>query len=342
MLWRVRTTLSDRPGSLARLARRCGHEQVNILALQIFPGIGGVTDELVLHSPASWDLARVAALVESAGGTQVSVGSCTEHALVDGPSRYLGAVQRVLHEPGDLPGVLAGLLDGRPEPLAAQDPLAAVGDRLAVKVGERTVAVRRTPAFTAGEHARAAAFAELATMLQESSAGPLPVAPGPRPGPTARVELRAAAAGDAAAVGRMHRRCSAATVERCYRAPAAGAWTDRLLAGSGVLATVADEVVGAATISEVEDGRARLALIVEDGWQRRGTGTRLLAAAARLGASQGAVELVLRGADPAAAVALAFASGLRARVGLGGEAVEVAVGVTSTGSRAGRQVVPQT
>ena len=74
MLWRVRTTLADRPGALAALARHCGERSVNILGLQIFPGVEGVTDELVLSSPAGWTLAEVAALVESAGGTAVSVG----------------------------------------------------------------------------------------------------------------------------------------------------------------------------------------------------------------------------------------------------------------------------
>ena len=39
MLWRVRTTLPDRPGALAVLAQRCGAAGVNILGLQIFPGI---------------------------------------------------------------------------------------------------------------------------------------------------------------------------------------------------------------------------------------------------------------------------------------------------------------
>ena len=51
VLFRVRTTMSDRPGSLATLARHCGEQGVNILGLQIFPGVAGVTDELVLRAP---------------------------------------------------------------------------------------------------------------------------------------------------------------------------------------------------------------------------------------------------------------------------------------------------
>jgi hypothetical protein len=45
MLWKVRATLAERPGSLAELARSCGEAGVNILGLQIFPGIGSVTDD---------------------------------------------------------------------------------------------------------------------------------------------------------------------------------------------------------------------------------------------------------------------------------------------------------
>ena len=58
-LWRVRTTLNDRPGALARLAGVCGGAGVNILALQIFPDVGSVTDELVLSTPGDWTVRRV-------------------------------------------------------------------------------------------------------------------------------------------------------------------------------------------------------------------------------------------------------------------------------------------
>ena len=50
MLRRVRTTLPDKPGTLAVLAQRCGEAGVNILGLQIFPGLDDVTDEIVLST----------------------------------------------------------------------------------------------------------------------------------------------------------------------------------------------------------------------------------------------------------------------------------------------------
>ena len=69
MLWRVRTTLPDRPGALALLAEQCGLADINILGLQIFPGVEAVTDELVLRTPEDWGPDRLVALVEASGGT---------------------------------------------------------------------------------------------------------------------------------------------------------------------------------------------------------------------------------------------------------------------------------
>ncbi|NUS50260.1 MAG: GNAT family N-acetyltransferase, partial [Nocardioidaceae bacterium] len=159
MLWRVRTTLPDRPGSLAALARHCGERSVNILGLQIFPGVSGVTDELVLRAPSAWRLADVAALVEDAGGRHVSVAACTEHALVDGPIQYLHALRRLADDPATVAALLGRLLDAEPVGAADAD-LDAVSDHLRVAVGPHRVTLRRTAPFTATEHARAVAFAE--------------------------------------------------------------------------------------------------------------------------------------------------------------------------------------
>ena len=81
MLWRLRTTLPDRPGALALLAEQCGLAEINILGLQIFPGVDAVTDELVLRAPDDWHPVRLVAMVEAAGGRSVHVLRCTEAAL---------------------------------------------------------------------------------------------------------------------------------------------------------------------------------------------------------------------------------------------------------------------
>ncbi len=332
MLWRVRTTMADRPGSLATLARHCGEHGVNILGLQIFPGVEGVTDELVLRAPDGWGLGSVAELVEGAGGDRVTVAPCTEHALVDGPIQYLHALRRLAHDPGTLMEMLARVLDAGP--VGSEVDLSAVQDTLRVEVGGRAVVLRRTAPFTATEHARVVAFAEVASELVGAGTPASP--PGDeRPGPPggAHPEIRVAGLADASALVRMHQRCSAESVYRRYAAPLARLderFARRLLlAGAGALvAVVGDEVVGIASVPECQNGVAEVALLVEDGWQRQGLGARLLSGAARLARGRGAVEMVLRSrTHNPALMSLAFGTGLRARVRAEGEHVVVTVRV---------------
>ena len=329
MLWRVRTTMPDRPGALARLARSCGEREVNILNLQIFPGVDGVTDELVLSAPRHWDERDVFALVARAGGTATSVATCTEQALVDGPTRFLDAVRRVAHAPDDVVQVLARLLDAEPAAGGAA-PGRTDEDVLTVHCGERSVAVARATPFTATEHARAHAFAAAVTelVLAVDAAGGLdPVAAGAGPD----VLFRVATAADSGAVSALHARSSADTVRRAHGTPLArvdARLARRLLVGgAGALVAVHDDrVVGLAALGEVVDGAADLTLLVEDSWHKRGLGTRLLGGAATLAGGAGAAEVVLRGpAQSPAAVALAFGSGLRARLRLVGDELEVRV-----------------
>jgi GNAT superfamily N-acetyltransferase len=354
VLFRARTTLSDRPGSLATLARHCGEQGVNILGLQIFPGVEGVTDELVLRAPDTWGLGDVAELIEGAGGTRVTVGGCTEHALVDGPIQYLHGLRRFAHDPHTLAEALGRLLDATPAS-AFDGDLSSVQDTLTVAVGPHRVVLRRTAPFTATEHARAIAFAEVAAelvspeLVSPELVSPELVSPervsaepgadeeartAPTPSTSPRPSVRLATFEDTGALVRMHGRCSADSIYRRYAAPLARI-DDRfarrlLLAGNGALvATVGEEVVGIASISTCENAIAEVALLVEDGWQRQGLGTQLLSGAARLARGQGASEVVLRSrTHNPALMSLAFASGLRARIRLDGDTVVVTVGVT--------------
>jgi hypothetical protein len=103
--------------SRARAAlRRAGRD---ILGLQIFPGVQGVTDELVLRAPDDWRIGDVAALVEDAGGTDVTLGPSTEHALVDGPIQYLHALRRLAQDPSTLPEMLTARSTAPGEPAPA-------------------------------------------------------------------------------------------------------------------------------------------------------------------------------------------------------------------------------
>jgi GNAT superfamily N-acetyltransferase len=113
MFYRVRTRLADSPGALARLAQHCGDAEVNILALQIYPELGAVTDDLVVETPDAWTAAAVVELVSGAGGDEVSVVPCATHDLVDQPTAWLRAAVTVMEDPDSLPSALTGLLGPR-------------------------------------------------------------------------------------------------------------------------------------------------------------------------------------------------------------------------------------
>jgi GNAT superfamily N-acetyltransferase len=157
MLWRVRTTLPDRPGALAVLAQNCGDAGVNILGLQIFPGLDAVTDELILRTPSGWGEADLAALMERSGGTAGGAVRCTETALVDQPTRYVRAARAITGHPASFPEVVAKLFDAEPDTFDS-----VVGqDVMELAVGDVQVQIRRTAPFTPTEIARGEALADL-------------------------------------------------------------------------------------------------------------------------------------------------------------------------------------
>ena len=133
MFYRVRTRLADSPGALARLAQQCGDAGVNILALQIYPELGAVTDDLVVETPDAWTAAAVVELVSGAGGDEVSVVPCATHDLVDQPTAWLRAAMAVMDDPDSLPSALTGLLGARVSWSATEqvraDVLTAIADR---------------------------------------------------------------------------------------------------------------------------------------------------------------------------------------------------------------------
>jgi GNAT superfamily N-acetyltransferase len=301
MLWRVRTTLADRPGALAELAARCGGAHVNILGLQIFLDVEGVTDELVLSTPEDWDQADIAELVVSAGGREVNVSTCTAHALVDGPTNYLLAVRHVVDDPALAREALTELLDGS---MAPED------HSLDVTVGDATVTVHRAASFTVTEQARAHAFAAVVTEVLASSAPTAVRLPSTNEEPV----FRLATAGDTLALVRMAARCSAQTLAG-FGVPLGGLSPRvaqlMLTEGPALVVQVGHEVVGLATLTDGDE----VCLLVEDGAQGRGFGSRLLGLSARLAKARGSHEIVLRShADSDAVPRLSAAAGLTGRL----------------------------
>ncbi len=278
MLWRVRSSLPDRPGALAVLAQHCGEAEVNILGLQIFPGVASVTDELVLQTPDDWGLPEIAQLVEGSGGERVSAAPCTEAALVDQPTRYVQAARTILAQPAAFPEVAATLFDAESDP--APGTLSAVQDVMDMAVGDVNVQVRRTAPFTATEHARGTALADLVTDVLTRT----------------RAEETLPAAG---------RRLGSSSPP------------SYVIEDERVLAVVEGTTVGLA-VARPEAGEAELhevTLSVDPAWQRRGIGTRLLVEVARLAHARGASEIVVTThADNQAVLPLVLAAGLRGRI----------------------------
>ena len=242
MLWRVRTTLPDRPGALALLGEQCGLADINILGLQIFPGVEAVTDELVLRAPDEWAPERLVALVEASGGTAVRVLACTEAALTDQPTRYVQAAREIVARPTLFPEVVARLFD------AEAEPPGDAGDVMELTVGDVVVQVWRATAFTATEHARGAALAALVSDVLTGAAQDRPPPDG-RPSYVV-AEDTVSAVVDGVVVGRAKllpadepgTRALSLTVEPGWRRRGVGT---RLLVDAGRLANAlgADEVV---------------------------------------------------------------------------------------------------
>lgn len=287
MLWRVRATLPDRPGALACLAQECGKAGANIVALQIFPGVDLVTDELVLSAPDEWTDLDLRELVERSGGESVVAATCTEAALIDQPTRYVQAARAILAEPASFPEVVAHLFDADVD---------AGDDVMELSVGAVQVQVRRTAPFTAVEHARGSAMAELVSEV------------------LAR-ELPALGSG----AGRMGQ----------------GMAPDYVVQGATVSAVVNDEVVGAAVArpGAVDEPETRqVDLRVDPAWRRRGIGTRLLAEVARIAQAGGADEIVLAArADNQAVLPMVLAAGLRGRIRMAGDLLTVRITVRRQG-----------
>lgn len=166
-------TMPDRPGALATLAQECGVAGVNILAMQVFPGVESVTDDFVLEVPGHWKETEVGALVERAGARAVVSHPCTEQALIDQPARYVEAARAILAQPARFPEVVAALFDAEPDRAGET----ALTDSMEMTVGEVSVQIHREAPFTATEHVRASAMAGLVSdVLSRSEVG------APRPG----------------------------------------------------------------------------------------------------------------------------------------------------------------
>ena len=289
-LWRMRTTVRDEPGSLARLCTalaRCG---ADIVSLQTHPLTHGTVDEFLLRTPSALEPGDLSRAVGEAGADSTWIERADAHDLVDIPVRVLNLATRTALDSAEMPLALRQLL-GRctvhslpPGPGGTADPVPAEGlleeteMRLPDPSGGTFLIERPHLPFTPAEFARARALVELDARL-----GPrvprgqdvLSLSEGDD------VTVRRADVTDLPAARAMHDRCSPATLRLRYHGPVDGSarHLDHLLSprfGRTLAAQTPSGRIVALGHLLWDGDESEVALLVEDDWQGRGIGAELL------------------------------------------------------------------
>ncbi|GAA5036563.1 GNAT family N-acetyltransferase [Streptomyces siamensis] len=293
VLWRMRTTVQDAPGSLAALCTALAGQRVDILSLQTHPLAKGTVDEFLLRAPADLDAAEITRAVSRAGGAGTWIERADAHDLVDAPTRVLGLATRTALDAAELPLALRQLL-GRCtiRSLPGKSPVSGRVEEGAPVEGalEDTVMRLRAPEggvitverpylpFTPTEFARARALVELDARLGPRIPRSQDVLTLPEGN---AITVRRADGSDVEAAKAMHERCSARTLSMRYHGPVGDA--DRYLSHllsprfgrTLAVQTASGRIVGLGHL--LWDGdETEIALLVEDEWQRRGIGSELL------------------------------------------------------------------
>ncbi|WP_433917242.1 GNAT family N-acetyltransferase [Streptomyces sp. NBC_01744] len=293
VLWRMRTTVRDTPGSLAALCIALARHRVDILTLQTHPLAEGTVDEFLLRAPAMLQAQQLSRAISAAGGSSTWIERADAHDLVDAPTRILGLATRTALDAAELPLALRQLL-GRctiHSLPAVSISGRATGETAPVEgVLEETVMRLRDPSggaitierpylpFTPTEFARARALVELDARLGPRVPGSEHVLTLPEGN---EITVRRADQSDLAAARAMHDRCSDQTLRLRYHGPVhdADRYLDHLLSprfGRTLAVQTASGRLVALGHLLWDGDETEVALLVEDDWQRRGIGSELL------------------------------------------------------------------
>ncbi|MFD4941100.1 GNAT family N-acetyltransferase [Streptomyces sp. NPDC058409] len=293
VLWRMRTTVRDIPGSLAALCVALARHRVDILTLQTHPLADGTVDEFLLRAPAPLQAQQLSRAISAAGGGSTWIERADAHDLVDAPTRILGLATRTALDAAELPLALRQLL-GRCtiHSLPAVSLTGrATGETAPVEgVLEETVMRLRDPSggaitierpylpFTPTEFARARALVELDARLGPRVPRSEQVLTLPEGN---EITVRRTDRSDLEEARAMHNRCSEQTLRLRYHGPVRDAdrYLDHLLSprfGRTLAVQTASGRLVALGHLLWDGDETEVALLVEDEWQRRGIGSELL------------------------------------------------------------------
>ncbi|MFF7678883.1 GNAT family N-acetyltransferase [Actinacidiphila glaucinigra] len=286
-LWRVRTTVSDAPGSLAALCTALAGRNVDILTLQTHPLAEGTVDEFLVRAPAALAPGELTRAAADGGGRDTWIERADAHDLVDTPTRVLSLATRTAMDAAELPMALRQLFGrctirstppGTAGPDPAEDTLEGTVMRLRDPAGGTITVERAYLPFTPTEFARARALVELDAQLGTRVPEGRAVLTLPEGN---EFTVRRAGPEDLEAARELHDRCSPATLARRYHGPVAD--VDRYL--THLLSPRFGRTLAVQTVSGrlvalghlLWDGdETEVALLVEDAWQHRGIGLELL------------------------------------------------------------------
>ncbi len=285
--WRVRADVPDQPGTLSRLIRAMGALHTYSVGVSVIGQQDNYrTIDIALFAPEAVgpDVLRAAA---QSVGRNVYVGPGSLDDSVDLPTRVLDGATAVVARPELAPLAAKRLVEA--DEVEVTDATEGEDDgpdvmRLQWTPDQHVVLQRSWAPFAAAERTRASAFLRLSAAIA-SALGSEDAATWVEPIKGGHVWIRLARPEDSDAVAAMHDRCSERSRYQRYFSLAdwRGVRLQRLSGGHrGATLVVMSEdgaIVGLGNVfpdPPEGSGAAEIALIVEDDFQGRGVGRKLL------------------------------------------------------------------